>query len=149
LLPYYSLNYQKKKDRDFGGSSLLTLLDDIATLLDDISVMGKLAAKKPRVCWVMICRLMRSRSVFAQTGNYRLCGVAKGSFLNKVIPGPAGIADQCVHSLGDYAFADGWGRFCALKAWKKYAYLASRKEKKRPRRSATTGGTCSTRSKNV
>ena len=27
------------------GSSLLTLLDDIATLLDDISVMGKLAAK--------------------------------------------------------------------------------------------------------
>ncbi|WP_310585574.1 hypothetical protein, partial [Klebsiella pneumoniae] len=26
------------------GSSLLTLLDDIATLLDDISVMGKLAA---------------------------------------------------------------------------------------------------------
>ena len=29
------------------GSSLLTLLDDIATLLDDISVMGKLAAKKP------------------------------------------------------------------------------------------------------
>ncbi|WP_303047573.1 hypothetical protein, partial [Salmonella enterica] len=24
------------------GSSLLTLLDDIATLLDDISVMGKL-----------------------------------------------------------------------------------------------------------
>lgn len=28
------------------GSSLLTLLDDIATLLDDISVMGKVAAKK-------------------------------------------------------------------------------------------------------
>ncbi|TGD50305.1 hypothetical protein C9F10_03135, partial [Salmonella enterica subsp. enterica serovar Poona] len=28
------------------GSSLLTLLDDIATLLDDISIMGKLAAKK-------------------------------------------------------------------------------------------------------
>jgi len=28
------------------GSSLLTLLDDIATLLDDISMMGKLAAKK-------------------------------------------------------------------------------------------------------
>lgn len=30
----------------FGQGSLLTLLDDIATLLDDISVMGKLAAKK-------------------------------------------------------------------------------------------------------
>ncbi|XRP55712.1 hypothetical protein AAG927_014395 [Enterobacter hormaechei] len=38
------------------GSSLLTLLDDIATLLDDISVMGKLAAKKPPGYWEMICR---------------------------------------------------------------------------------------------
>ncbi|ESF58670.1 hypothetical protein SEEA9514_08896 [Salmonella enterica subsp. enterica serovar Agona str. 400095 14] len=43
------------------GSSLLTLLDDIATLLDDISVMGKLAAKKPRAYWGMTCRSMRSR----------------------------------------------------------------------------------------
>jgi len=29
------------------GSSLLTLLDDIATLLDDISVMGKLSTMQP------------------------------------------------------------------------------------------------------
>ncbi|ESB81723.1 hypothetical protein SEEACDC4_17645 [Salmonella enterica subsp. enterica serovar Agona str. SA-4] len=44
------------------GSSLLTLLDDIATLLDDISVMGKLAdEKKPRAYWGMTCRSMRSR----------------------------------------------------------------------------------------
>jgi predicted DNA repair protein MutK len=43
------------------GSSLLTLLDDIATLLDDISVMGKLAAKKPQACWEMIYRLTPSR----------------------------------------------------------------------------------------
>lgn len=28
------------------GASLLTLLDDIATLLDDVSVMTKVAAKK-------------------------------------------------------------------------------------------------------
>lgn len=28
------------------GSSLLTLIDDIATLLDDVSVMTKVAAKK-------------------------------------------------------------------------------------------------------
>jgi predicted DNA repair protein MutK len=36
------------------GSSLLTLLDDIATLLDDISVMGKLAAKKRPAYWETI-----------------------------------------------------------------------------------------------
>jgi predicted DNA repair protein MutK len=35
---------------------LLTLLDDIATLLDDISVMGKLAAKRPLASWGMIYR---------------------------------------------------------------------------------------------
>ena len=45
------------------GTSLLTLLDDIATLLDDISVMGKVAAKKTA----------------------GVLGVAKGSFLNKLI----------------------------------------------------------------
>lgn len=42
------LPLQKKNIEGFilAGSSLLTLLDDIATLLDDISMMGKLAAKK-------------------------------------------------------------------------------------------------------
>ena len=29
------------------GANLLTLLDDIATLLDDVSVATKVAAKKP------------------------------------------------------------------------------------------------------
>ncbi len=36
------------------GSSLLTLLDDIATLLDDVSVLSKVAAKKTPVFSVMI-----------------------------------------------------------------------------------------------
>ena len=36
------------------GASLLTLLDDIATVLDDIALMSKVAAKKLRVCWGMI-----------------------------------------------------------------------------------------------
>ena len=30
------------------GGSLLMLLDDIATILDDVSVMTKVAAKKPQ-----------------------------------------------------------------------------------------------------
>lgn len=36
------------------ASSLLILLDDIATILDDVAVMSKMAAKKRRVFWGMI-----------------------------------------------------------------------------------------------
>jgi len=69
------------------GSSLLTLLDDIATLLDDISLMGKLAAKKTAGV------LGDDLSLNAQQGsggraNRELpvvWAVAKGSLLNKVI----------------------------------------------------------------
>lgn len=31
------------------GASLLTLLDDIAAVLDDVALMSKMAAKKPLV----------------------------------------------------------------------------------------------------
>ncbi|WP_434669637.1 DUF808 domain-containing protein [Klebsiella sp. B345] len=69
------------------GSSLLTLLDDIATLLDDISVMGKLAAKK--TAGVLGDDLsLNAQQVSGVRANRELpvvWGVAKGSFLNKVI----------------------------------------------------------------
>lgn len=39
------------------ASSLLILLDDIATVLDDVAVMSKMAAKKPQAYWVMILAL--------------------------------------------------------------------------------------------
>lgn len=38
------------------AGSLLALLDDITTVLDDVSVMTKIAAKKPPGCWVMTLR---------------------------------------------------------------------------------------------
>ncbi|MEE7530103.1 DUF808 domain-containing protein [Klebsiella huaxiensis] len=69
------------------GSSLLTLLDDIATLLDDISVMGKLAAKK--TAGVLGDDLsLNAQQVTGVRANRELpvvWGVAKGSFINKVI----------------------------------------------------------------
>jgi len=69
------------------GSSLLTLLDDIATLLDDISVMGKLAAKK--TAGVLGDDLsLNAQQVSGVRANRELpvvWGVAKGSLLNKVI----------------------------------------------------------------
>lgn len=69
------------------GSSLLTLLDDIATLLDDISVMGKLAAKK--TAGVLGDDLsLNAQQVTGVRANRELpvvWSVAKGSLLNKVI----------------------------------------------------------------
>ncbi|WP_330984438.1 MULTISPECIES: DUF808 family protein [Enterobacterales] len=69
------------------GSSLLTLLDDIATLLDDISVMGKVAAKK--TAGVLGDDLsLNAQQVSGVRANRELpvvWSVAKGSFLNKVI----------------------------------------------------------------
>jgi hypothetical protein len=69
------------------GSSLLTLLDDIATLLDDISVMGKLAAKK--TAGVLGDDLsLNAQQVTGVRANRELpvvWSVAKGSFINKVI----------------------------------------------------------------
>ncbi|VUT06618.1 Inner membrane protein YedI [Klebsiella pasteurii] len=69
------------------GSSLLTLLDDIATLLDDISIMGKLAAKK--TAGVLGDDLsLNAQQVTGVRANRELpvvWGVAKGSLINKVI----------------------------------------------------------------
>ena len=69
------------------GSSLLTLLDDIATLLDDISMMGKVAAKK--TAGVLGDDLsLNAQQVSGVRANRELpvvWGVAKGSFLNKLV----------------------------------------------------------------
>ncbi|XPE68725.1 hypothetical protein ACNKHP_24235 [Shigella boydii] len=41
--------FNNKNERECFGRSSYDVVHDIATLLDDISVMGKLAAKKPPV----------------------------------------------------------------------------------------------------
>ncbi len=69
------------------GSSLLTLLDDIATLLDDISMMGKLAAKKT-AGGLGDDLSLNAQQVTGVRANRELpvvWGVAKGSFVNKII----------------------------------------------------------------
>lgn len=69
------------------GSSLLTLLDDITTLLDDVAVMGKVAAKK--TAGVLGDDLsLNAQQVSGVKANRELpvvWSVAKGSFLNKLI----------------------------------------------------------------
>lgn len=68
------------------GSSLLTLLDDIATLLDDISVMGKLAAKnRGRTGDDLSLNAQQVTGVRANRELPVVWSVAKGSLINKVI----------------------------------------------------------------
>lgn len=76
------------------GSSLLALLDDIATILDDVAVMTKLAAKK--TAGVLGDDLaLNAQQVTGVSTDRELpvvWAVAKGSALNKAILVPAALA---------------------------------------------------------
>lgn len=80
------------------GASLLTLLDDIATILDDVSVMSKIAAKK--TAGVLGDDLaLNAEKVTGVNADRELpvvWAVAKGSFLNKLILVPAALAISAV-----------------------------------------------------
>lgn len=76
------------------GASLLTLIDDIASLLDDVSVMTKIAAKK--TAGVLGDDLaLNAQQVSGLSADRELpvvWGVAKGSVMNKAILVPAALA---------------------------------------------------------
>ncbi|MFY9512157.1 MAG: DUF808 domain-containing protein, partial [Rubrivivax sp.] len=76
------------------ASSLLALLDDIATVLDDVAVLSKLAAKK--TAGVLGDDLaLNAQQVTGVTAERELpvvWAVARGSLLNKVILVPAALA---------------------------------------------------------
>lgn len=76
------------------GSSLLALIDDIATLLDDVSVMTKVATKK--TAGVLGDDLALNAQQVTGVSPAReipvVWAVAKGSFLNKAILVPAALA---------------------------------------------------------
>ena len=95
------------------GASLLTLLDDIATILDDVAAMSKVAAKK--TAGVLGDDLaLNAEQVSGVHSDRELAvvwAVAKGSLLNKVmlVPAallisvflPAAISDRGCYSLRD------------------------------------------------
>ena len=76
------------------GGSLLMLLDDITTMLDDVSVMTKVAAKK--TAGVLGDDLALNAQQVAGVDASRelpvVWAVAKGSFINKLILVPAALA---------------------------------------------------------
>src|SRR5689334_8753939 len=75
------------------GASLLTLLDDIATILDDVSVLTKVAAKK--TAGVLGDDLaLNAQQVSGVNADRELpvvWAVAKGSIVNKLILVPAAL----------------------------------------------------------
>ena len=81
------------------GASLLTLLDDINVILDDVSVMTKVAAKK--TAGVLGDDLaLNAEQVTGVTANRELpvvWAVAKGSFINKLILVPAAILISAIY----------------------------------------------------
>lgn len=75
------------------GTNLLALLDDIATLLDDIAVMSKVAAKKTAGVLGddLALNAQQVNGVKADRELPVVWAVAKGSFLNKLILVPIAI----------------------------------------------------------
>lgn len=76
------------------GASLLALLDDIATILDDVSVMTKIAAKKTSGVLGddLALNAQQVTGVKADRELPVVWAVAKGSFKNKLILVPAALA---------------------------------------------------------
>jgi len=75
------------------GSSLLTLLDDIATLLDDVSVMSKVAAKKTAGVLGddLALNAQQVTGVRAERELPVVWAVFKGSAVNKLVMVPAAL----------------------------------------------------------
>lgn len=75
------------------GSSLLTLIDDIATILDDVAVLSKVAAKK--TSGVLGDDLALNANQVTGVSAHReipvVLGVAKGSLVNKLILVPSAL----------------------------------------------------------
>ncbi|BCL72587.1 membrane protein [Vibrio nigripulchritudo] len=80
------------------GLSLLTLLDDIATVLDDVAVMSKVAAKKTAGVLGddLALNAQQVSGVRAEREIPVVWSVAKGSFKNKLILVPAALAISSV-----------------------------------------------------
>ena len=80
------------------GSSLLTLIDDIATLLDDVALMSKVAARKTAGVLGddLALNAEQVSGVRAERELPVVWAVAKGSLLNKIILVPAALGISAV-----------------------------------------------------
>jgi hypothetical protein len=80
------------------GASLLTLLDDIATVLDDVALMTKVAARKTAGVLGddLALNAQQVSGIRAEREIPVVWAVAKGSFKNKLILVPAALLISAV-----------------------------------------------------
>lgn len=106
------------------GSSLLTLIDDIATLLDDISVMTKVAAKK--TAGVLGDDLALNANQVTGVASDRelpvVWAVAKGSAINKAILVPGAIAISILMPFAITPLLMAGGAFLCFEGFEKIAH---------------------------
>ncbi|MBU6162701.1 MAG: DUF808 family protein [Myxococcales bacterium] len=106
------------------GSSLLMLIDDIATLLDDISVMTKVAAKK--TAGVLGDDLALNANQVTGLSSERelpvVWAVAKGSAINKAILVPGAIAISILMPFAITPLLMAGGAFLCFEGFEKIAH---------------------------
>jgi predicted DNA repair protein MutK len=95
---YVTHQSKQKRVTLMAGASLLTLIDDIATILDDISVMTKVAAKKTAGVLGddLALNAQQVSGVRAERELPIVWAVAKGSLINKVILVPLALAISAI-----------------------------------------------------
>ena len=93
------------------GASLLTLLDDISVILDDVSIMTKVAVKK--TAGVLGDDLaLNAEQVSGVKADRELpvvWAVAKGSFVNKLVLVPLALLISAIYPPFSHLFTHVWG----------------------------------------
>ena len=114
------------------ASSLLALLDDIATILDDVSVLTKVAAKKTAGVLGddLALNAQQVSGVAAERELPVVWAVAKGSFINKAILVPAALAISAFAPWAVTPLLMIGGAFLCFEGFEKLAhkFLHSREE---------------------
>jgi uncharacterized protein len=106
------------------ASSLLALLDDIATLLDDVALMTKVAAKKT-ACVLGDDLALNAEQVAGVAAKRELpvvWAVAKGSILNKAILVPAALAISALLPLAILPLLMLGGAFLCFEGFEKVVH---------------------------
>jgi uncharacterized protein len=118
------------------ATSLLALLDDIATILDDIAVLTKIAAKKTAGVLGddLALNAQQVAGVRADRELSVVWAVAKGSLLNKAILVPAALAISALAPWGVMPLLMVGGAYLCYEGFEKLAHkLLHRKEEDRAR----------------
>jgi hypothetical protein len=114
------------------GTSLLALIDDIATVLDDVAILTKVAAKKTAGVLGddIALNAQQVAGVKADRELPVVWAVAKGSLLNKAILVPSALAISALAPLAVLPLLMGGGAFLCYEGFEKLAhkFLHSRDE---------------------